>query len=141
MNSSALAITIILALVVGLLVLPMTLSALWYRFHPARPRGVRFSPKAAQWAESRFPAELRPIAAFAADLLRDQLGVGFAQLEPQTRFIEDLGMDDLEPVEVVMALEEELDIEIPDADAKPLLTVSELVDYLHHRLHAPNKVA
>ena len=140
MSSSELAITIVLTLVVGLLVLPMTLSALWSRFHPP-PRGVRFSPKAAHWAESRFPAELRPNAAFVADLLRNQLGVGFAQLEPQTRFIEDLRMDDLEPVEVVMALEEELGLEIPDEDVEPLLTVTKLVDYLHHRLHPPNKVA
>jgi acyl carrier protein len=137
MSTSSLAVTAICTLVVCVLVI---LSALWRRFHPPKPRGVRFSPKAVQWAESRFPTELRPVASYVADLLRDQLGVGFAQLEPHTRFIEDLGMDDMEPVEVLMALEEDLGFGIGAEDAERLLTISELVDYIHHRLHLLNNV-
>lgn len=74
------------------------------------------------------------MAAFVAELLCEQLGVGFEQLEPQTRFLEDLAMDDLEPVEIVMALEEELGISIPQEDCAGLGTVEELVRYLHGRM-------
>jgi acyl carrier protein len=103
-------------------------------FRSRKSRGVHFGAAAAQWAESRFSPELQPVGAFVADLLCEQLGVGFAQLEPQTRFTEDLDMTELEPVEVVMALEEELGIKIPDDDAPRLSTISDLVRYLYDRL-------
>ncbi|MES2569583.1 MAG: acyl carrier protein [Verrucomicrobiota bacterium] len=140
MSDNALAVALFLGLVFGLLILPMALSAVWYRFHPRKPRGVHFSPAAATWAETRFLPKLRSTAAFVGDLLRDQLGVGFEQLEPQTRFIEDLDMTDLEPVEVLMALEEDLGIEIPHEDVEHLSTIAELVHYLDGRLHVSDKI-
>src|SRR6188508_2036400 len=130
---------VVLGLFIGSLVVPIALSFIWRRFRPPNPRGIHFGKQAVEWAQSRFPEELRPMAAFVADLLREQLGVGFAQLEPHTRFIEDLGMDDLEPVEVLMALEDDLGIEISDADAEHLLTISGLVQYLHDRLQASSE--
>jgi acyl carrier protein len=136
MSDFLLVAVFVLILVIGLLVLPMAGSALWYRFHPRTPTGVRFSAAAEAWAESRFSAELRPMAAFVADLLCEQLGIALAPLEPQSRFTEDLSMDDLEPVEVVMALEEELGIDIPAEDSEHIPTISELVHYLHHRVNA-----
>ena len=134
-------VALVLGLIAGLIVLPMVLSSLWYRFHPRKGRGIHFSPAAGEWAAARFSPEFRAIAAFVADLLREQLGVGFAQLEPETSFIEDLHMIDLEPVEVVMALEQELGFEIPDEDCESLATISALVLYLHRRLHASHEVA
>ncbi len=131
MSNDFISIAVIIGLLLGLLVL----RTIWY-YHRRKHRGIHFGPAAAGWAESRFPLELRPVAAFVADLLRDQLGVGFAQLEPQTRFIEDLDMTDLEPAEVVMALEEELGIKIPDDDVQHIYTISELVHYLANRLPA-----
>ena len=99
--------------------------------------GIRLSVKAAQWAESRFPEEVRPVAAYLGDLLCAHWGVELAQLEPHTRFVEDLGMDDLEPVELLMALEEDLHIKIPDEDAARMTQLSQLVEYLHRHLAAP----
>lgn len=124
MSDTAFSITILVALVLWVL-----LSVLWRRFHPARPRG-RSSVEAAQWAELRFPTEVHTVAAILADLVHEQLGISFAQLAPQTRFLEDLSMDEYEAKEFAMALEEELGCNIPPEDAKALLTVIDLIDYL-----------
>src|SRR5690606_7571490 len=99
MSSSALATTIILALIVSLLVLPTTLSTLWYHFLPDKALSTTVSVKASRCADSRFPAELRTMAAILANHLRDQFRVDFAQLAAQTRFLEDLAMDQYERME------------------------------------------
>ena len=87
------------------------------------------------WARRYFPHHER-VAVAVAEILVAQLGVGFDSLRPATRFIEDLGMDDLEPTAVVMALEEEFKIAIPDADCERLTTVEDLMRYLNERVHA-----
>lgn len=74
------------------------------------------------------------MAAFVVELLCHQIGVELTAIEPATTFTVDLQMDDLEPVEFVMALEEELGIHIPDVDCGRLGTVSALVSYLYERL-------
>ena len=68
------------------------------------------------------------------DLIVDQLGVDADNVTPDAHFIDDLGADSLDTVELVMAFEEEFDIEIPDEDAEKLETVGNAIDYLNKRL-------
>ncbi|MBN1503425.1 MAG: acyl carrier protein [Candidatus Eisenbacteria bacterium] len=63
-------------------------------------------------------------------IIMDQLGVSADQVTSQASFIDDLGADSLDTVELVMALEEEFDIEIPDEDAEKMKTVQDALDYL-----------
>ena len=60
----------------------------------------------------------------------DQLGVEESEISMDASFIEDLGADSLDIVELIMALEEEFDIEIPDSDAEKITTVGDAVDYI-----------
>ena len=64
------------------------------------------------------------------EIIVDQLGVDEKQVNPEASFIDDLGADSLDTVELVMALEEEFDIEIPDEDAEKIATVQNAVDYI-----------
>lgn len=65
------------------------------------------------------------------DIVRQELGLKAEQLIGRsTHFVDDLGADSLDTVELVMALEEEFGIEIPDEDAKKMLTVGAVVDYM-----------
>ncbi len=59
-----------------------------------------------------------------------QLAVDMSEVTPQSQFVQDLGADSLDTVELVMALEEEFDIEIPDEDAEKIKTVNEAVEYI-----------
>jgi len=64
------------------------------------------------------------------EIIVDQLGVDEKQVNPEASFIDDLGADSLDTVELVMALEEEFDVEIPDEDAEKIATVQNAVDYI-----------
>lgn len=64
------------------------------------------------------------------DIIVEQLGVDPERVKEDAKFIEDLGADSLDIVELVMAMEEEFDIEIPDEDAEKLVTVRNVQDYL-----------
>lgn len=64
------------------------------------------------------------------DLVVEQLGVAPEEVKPEARFIEDLGADSLDTVELVMAFEDKFGVEIPDEDAEKLITVGTAVDYL-----------
>ena len=64
------------------------------------------------------------------DIIVEQLGVNADQVTPDAKFIEDLGADSLDTVELVMALEEEFDIEIPDEEAEKIQSVGQAVDYI-----------
>ena len=63
-------------------------------------------------------------------IIVEQLGVADSAVTMEASFIDDLGADSLDIVELVMALEEEFDIEIPDADAEKVVTVGDVVDYI-----------
>jgi acyl carrier protein len=63
-------------------------------------------------------------------IIVEQLAVDSAEVIPQAQFVQDLGADSLDTVELVMALEEEFDIEIPDEDAEKIKTVGEAVRYI-----------
>ena len=63
-------------------------------------------------------------------IIVDQLGVDAAEVTSEASFIEDLGADSLDTVELVMALEEEFGIEIPDEEAEKIVTVKDAVEYI-----------
>jgi acyl carrier protein len=67
-------------------------------------------------------------------IVAEQLGVGLEDVTPEASFVEDLGADSLDTVELVMALEEEFDIEIPDEAAEKILTVQNSMDYIKEKL-------
>ncbi|MFC1462490.1 acyl carrier protein [Verrucomicrobiota bacterium] len=64
------------------------------------------------------------------EIITEQLGVNAEQVTPEASFIEDLGADSLDTVELVMAFEEEFGAEIPDEDAEKLTTVGAVIEYL-----------
>ncbi|OQW46641.1 MAG: acyl carrier protein [Proteobacteria bacterium SG_bin7] len=64
------------------------------------------------------------------DIIVEQLGVDAERIKPDASFIDDLGADSLDIVELIMAMEEEFDIEIPDEDAEKLRKVQDVVSYL-----------
>ena len=64
------------------------------------------------------------------EIIVEQLGVNPDQVTPEAKFIEDLGADSLDIVELVMALEEEFNIEISDEDAEKIRTVKDVVGYI-----------
>lgn len=63
-------------------------------------------------------------------IIVEQLGVTDSAVTMEASFIDDLGADSLDIVELIMALEEEFDMEIPDADAEKVVTVGDVVDYI-----------
>lgn len=70
------------------------------------------------------------IEAKVKDIIVEQLGVSADQVKPEAKFIEDLGADSLDTVELVMAFEEEFGIEVPDEDAEKLQSVGNVVEYV-----------
>ncbi len=74
------------------------------------------------------------VLAKVKEIIVEQLGVNADQVTQDASFIEDLGADSLDTVELVMAFEEEFDIEIPDEDAEKMRSVGEAVSYLESKL-------
>ena len=68
------------------------------------------------------------------EIIVEQLGVDEAQVNAEASFIDDLGADSLDTVELVMAFEEKFDIEIPDEDAEKMRTVGDATEYLKGKL-------
>ncbi|MCK4912492.1 MAG: acyl carrier protein [Candidatus Omnitrophica bacterium] len=67
-------------------------------------------------------------------IISEQLGVKKEEIKPESSFIDDLGADSLDTVEVVMALEEEFGIEIPDEDAEKITTVGDASRYIENKM-------
>ena len=72
----------------------------------------------------------KPIDQRVKDIIVEQLGVKADQVTPEAKFIEDLGADSLDTVELIMALEEEFGVEVPDEQAEKLLTVGDVTKYI-----------
>ncbi len=64
------------------------------------------------------------------DIIVEQLSVDKDKVVPQASFVDDLGADSLDQVELIMAMEEEFDVEIPDEDAEKIKTVQDAIDYV-----------
>jgi acyl carrier protein len=103
--------------------------------HTRRGRGGSPPPPAAHrpeplWEDSDVPSvEERVI-----EIVCENLGVNKEQVTRNTSFIEDVGADSLDIVELVMELEEEFDIQIPDEQAEKIKTVGEAIDYIEREL-------
>ena len=74
------------------------------------------------------------IAEKVKSVISEQLGVKPEEVTDQAKFVDDLGADSLDTVELVMALEEEYGVEIPDEDAEKLTTVGEAIKYIEEKL-------
>ena len=79
-------------------------------------------------------ASVEGIESKVKGIIAEQLGVGEDEIKPESSFIEDLGADSLDIVELVMAMEEEFEVEIPDEEAENIKTVKDAVGYImEHR--------
>ncbi|UTH72692.1 acyl carrier protein [Chromobacterium sp. IIBBL 290-4] len=75
------------------------------------------------------------IVARVKKIVAEQLGVNEAEVKVESSFVDDLGADSLDTVELVMALEEEFECEIPDEEAEKITTVQHAVDYITAHLN------
>ncbi len=66
-------------------------------------------------------------------IIIDNLSVNAEQVTPEAKFMEDLGADSLDVVELIMAFEEQFDVEVPDEDAEKLVTVGDVVKYIEDK--------
>jgi acyl carrier protein len=73
------------------------------------------------------------------DIIVEQLGVNPEQITPSASFIEDLGADSLDTVELVMAFEEEFSVDVPDEDAERLQTVGDVIRYIEEKKATSNE--
>ena len=89
------------------------------------PRGINTN-------RTNFMAE-KSIEEKVKDIIVEQLGVNPEQVTPQASFIEDLGADSLDIVELVMAFEEGFGVEVPDEDAEKLQTVGDVIKYIEEK--------
>ncbi|MBF0618681.1 MAG: acyl carrier protein [Candidatus Omnitrophica bacterium] len=69
-------------------------------------------------------------------IIAEQLGVKIEEVKPEASFIDDLGADSLDTVELIMALEEEFNVEIPDEDAEKMTKVSDAIKYIEEKAKA-----
>ncbi len=67
-------------------------------------------------------------------IIADQLGVAEEQVKPESKFIEDLGADSLDIVELIMAMEEEFETEIPDDEAEKIRNVNDVISFLKNNV-------
>lgn len=77
----------------------------------------------------------KPVAERVKEIIVEQLGVNPEQVTPDASFIEDLGADSLDTVEMVMAFEEEFGAEIPDEEAEKLQKVGDVIRYIEEKLN------
>ncbi len=78
--------------------------------------------------------KMEEITARLREIVMDRLDVEEDQIKPEASFVEDLGADSLDIVELIMGIEEEFDIEIPDEDAEKLTNVGEAMEYIKGKL-------
>ena len=78
--------------------------------------------------------KLEEVQAILKEIVMDRLNAEEEQIKPEASFVEDLGADSLDIVELIMGIEEEFDIEIPDEDAEKLTTVGEAMNYVKAKL-------
>jgi acyl carrier protein len=79
-------------------------------------------------------ADIAELEARVKDIIAEELGVEKEKLTNEASFMEDLGADSLDTVELVMAFEKEFDLDIPDEEAEKLRTVGDALKYLHERM-------
>lgn len=77
---------------------------------------------------------MAPVDEKVKKIVAEQLGVDEEEVTSEASFVDDLGADSLDTVELVMAFEEEFGIEIPDDDAEKIITVQNSIDYIKERV-------
>jgi acyl carrier protein len=77
---------------------------------------------------------LATITERVVEIVAEQMGVDKAQMTRETAFVNDLGADSLDTVELVMEFEDEFDIQIPDEDAEKIQTIGQAIDYVEAHL-------
>jgi acyl carrier protein len=78
--------------------------------------------------------DIKEIEAKIVKIIVEQLNVDESEVKPEASFVDDLGADSLDTVELVMAIEEAFDIEIPDTDAEKIRTVKDAIEYVKRKL-------
>ena len=76
-----------------------------------------------------------PVEDKVKNIIVEQLGVDMESVTPEASFIDDLGADSLDIVELVMTMEEEFDLEIPDEDAEKIKTVNDVINYIKAKVN------
>jgi len=99
------------------------------KFLVAKPQADHYSQSAIQFNHM----SEKSIEEKVKDIIVEQLGVNAEQVTPTASFIEDLGADSLDTVELVMAFEEEFSVEVPDEDAEKLQTVGDVIKYIEEK--------
>ena len=69
------------------------------------------------------------------NIIVEQLGIDESKVTPEASFIDDLGADSLDMVELIMAIEEELEIEVPEEEAENIVTVSDAMNYINSKVN------
>src|SRR6202000_2545535 len=101
-----------------------------------RPQFGRLSRRPNCFVTLGVPTVMSSIEDRVKKIVVEQLGVKEDQVSPQASFVDDLGADSLDTVELVMALEEEFECEIPDEEAEKITTVQQAVDYIKAHVKA-----
>jgi acyl carrier protein len=76
------------------------------------------------------PGNVEAVAKRLREIIADQLGISDEEIVPEASFVDDLGADSLDLVELIMALEEEFDMEISDEEAEKIQTVQDAINYI-----------
>jgi acyl carrier protein len=100
---------------------------------PASAMAARQSISAIQFLKHKDHPLMSTVEQQVKAIVAEQLGVKQEQVTNDASFVDDLGADSLDTVELVMALEEEFEIEIPDEDAEKITTVHQAIDYINER--------
>lgn len=79
-------------------------------------------------------ADVEQITKRLKEIIAEQLGISEEEIVPEASFVDDLGADSLDLVELIMALEEEFDMEISDEDAEKIQTVQDAINYIAQRV-------
>src|SRR6476659_6796699 len=102
-------------------------------FRARRPRRM---PPAARIPHREVSRQMSTIEERVKKIVVEQLGVKEDEVTPNASFVDDLGADSLDTVELVMALEEEFECEIPDEEAEKITTVQQAIDYIKAHVKA-----
>jgi acyl carrier protein len=108
---------------------PITAPEKLVDFFPSRARQSAISPQQQETTTAMSSIEER-----VKKIVAEQLGVKEEEVNTEASFVEDLGADSLDTVELVMALEEEFETEIPDEEAEKITTVKLAIDYINEHL-------
>ena len=83
-----------------------------------------------KWQNKKIKGEIMALFDEVKEVIVEQLNVAPEEVKPEAKFVEDLGADSLDVVEMIMALEEKFEIEIPDSEAEKIQTVQDVLDFI-----------